>query len=369
MDNWLVLGPHTAIYVYRLRAALGCPLLPILHGPVLPCACHRMRDVRTRDLGRILDFSSFDLTKNGLELDLREDGVSYWQSPAFSVMPDGRCRFTQVPEIIVTMDKHRPCTPRLRSFVWSRPLPDGAFLALPGNVALPRPELVLHMLASHGGTPLHVLAGLMSLACSGIGLLPNGIRVSESKYGFVRRPSLSSRATFAQWCDLQGETRGSASLRRALCHAVDTAESPQEIATQLMFGLPLRYGGLGHRSVLVNHQVNLTELGRSLCGKSACRIDVYLEDERFGLENQGVFDHYLTSGQAIDDDNRKKALAQLGITLEFIKHGDLANEDLVLDIDRRAWSACDKRPPTPTSRQRKLRARVWSDLCSPSFLR
>ena len=110
--------------------------------------------------------------------------------------------------------------------------------------------------------------------------------------------------------------RGARPLAEAAELMTGPCESPFEVQTSLLLGLPRRLGGMGFTDIENNKVIRLSSEARSLCGKSECRADVYLgardSARPVDIECQGAVVH--DSGEsAISDSRRIAALQSMGI--------------------------------------------------------
>ena len=110
--------------------------------------------------------------------------------------------------------------------------------------------------------------------------------------------------------------RGARSLTEVAELMTGPCESPFEVQTSLLLGLPRRFGGMGFTVIENNKVIHLSSDARALCGKSTCRADIYLEGNGVAspvdIECQGVMVH--DSGEsAISDSRRTAALQSMGI--------------------------------------------------------
>lgn len=110
--------------------------------------------------------------------------------------------------------------------------------------------------------------------------------------------------------------RGARPLAEAAELMTGVCDSPFEVQTSLLLGLPRRLGGMGFTDIENNKVIRLSSEARSLCGKSECRADVYLgardSARPVDIECQGAVVH--DSGEsAISDSRRIAALQSMGI--------------------------------------------------------
>lgn len=110
--------------------------------------------------------------------------------------------------------------------------------------------------------------------------------------------------------------RGARPLAEAAELMTGPCDSPFEVQTSLLLGLPRRLGGMGFTDIENNKVIRLSSDARALCGKSTCRADIYLEGNGLAgpvdIECQGAMVH--DSGEsAISDSRRTAALQSMGI--------------------------------------------------------
>lgn len=110
--------------------------------------------------------------------------------------------------------------------------------------------------------------------------------------------------------------RGARPLAEAAELMTGVCDSPFEVQTSLLLGLPRRLGGMGFTDIENNKVIHLSSDARALYGKSTCRADIYLEGDSVAgpvdIECQGAMVH--DSGEsAISDSRRTAALQSMGI--------------------------------------------------------
>lgn len=110
--------------------------------------------------------------------------------------------------------------------------------------------------------------------------------------------------------------RGARPLAEAAELMTGPCDSPFEVQTSPLLGLPRRLGGMGFTDIENNKVIRLSSDARALCGKSTCRADIYLEargtHRPVDIECQGAMVH--DSGEsAISDSRRTAALQSMGI--------------------------------------------------------
>ena len=110
--------------------------------------------------------------------------------------------------------------------------------------------------------------------------------------------------------------RGARPLTEAAELMTGPCESPFEVQTSLLLGLPRRLGGMGLTDIENNKEIRLSSDARALCGKSTCRADIYLEGNGVAgpvdIECQGAMVHD-SDESVISDSRRTAALQSMGI--------------------------------------------------------
>ncbi len=110
--------------------------------------------------------------------------------------------------------------------------------------------------------------------------------------------------------------RGARPLAEAAELMTGPCDSPFEVQTSLLLGLPRRLGGMGFTDIENNKVIRLSSDARALCGKSTCRADIYLEargaHRPVDIECQGAVVHD-SNESALSDSRRIAALQSMGI--------------------------------------------------------
>lgn len=132
---------------------------------------------------------------------------------------------------------------------------------------------------------------------------------------WMRPPLLSIEELSSFTSEVVGR-RGARPLAKVAELVTGVCDSPFEVQTSLLLGLPRRLGGMGFTDIENNKVIHLSSDARALCGKSTCRADIYLEGNDVAvpvdIECQGAMVH--DSGEsAISDSRRTAALQSMGI--------------------------------------------------------
>ena len=225
-----------------------------------------------------------------------------------------------------------------RDHFWSGECPFGSIWEHELGVSVASPAMTLLGLASTIPFPQLLMA--VYEMCGGFAVFRPSEAIEETmrKYwhggterlGFWKRVMPTKGAPTSLWMrppllDLEelkrfasevAGHRGARPLAEATELMTGPCESPFEVQTSLLLGLPRRLGGMGFTDIENNKVIRLSSDARALCGKSTCRADIYLEargaHRPVDIECQGAMVH--DSGEsAISDSRRTAALQSMGI--------------------------------------------------------
>lgn len=134
--------------------------------------------------------------------------------------------------------------------------------------------------------------------------------------GLWMRPPLLGLDELKRFASEVAGHRGARPLAEAAEFMTGVCDSPFEVQTSLLLGLPRRLGGMGLTDIENNKVIRLSSDARALCGKSACRADIYLEargaHRPVDIECQGAVVHD-SNESALSDSRRIAALQSMGI--------------------------------------------------------
>lgn len=157
-------------------------------------------------------------------------------------------------------------TPGFRTHVWSRPLPDGAFIRVDDAISVASPNFCLLQLAARMDPAEHIQVGFE--LCSTYSLLPYGT-------GFVTRDTpLTSRNSVLRYLDALPGAYGVKKARRNLRWLSDRAASPMETRLALQLQLPTQLGGYRFPRAELNHRYELSARARRETGTRYFKGDV-----------------------------------------------------------------------------------------------
>lgn len=225
-------------------------------------------------------------------------------------------------ELLVGRAQDRRHAAEIACHVWRGSVPDGSILRLSEGVYVTSPELTLLQQASS----LH-----QASLCQMLGrYLGTWTPKDDGQLGQQERMPLTTFERLNGFIAGVGRARGVANLRLAMAYTCEGAASRPETTLQLVMSLPSGLSGLALPQPYMNYRVDLTSLGRRICGKESIRIDLCWPDAHFGLEYQGQ-EHGKTLG---DDYARWYAARDAGYELWFIAKEQLESSTQMGHIGR-----------------------------------
>lgn len=225
-----------------------------------------------------------------------------------------------------------------RDHFWSGECPFGSIWEHELGVSVASPAMTLLCLASTIPFPQLLMA--VYEMCGGFAVFQPSEAIEEAmrKYwhgsserlGFWKRVMSTKGAPTSLWMrpplldldelkrfasEVAGH-RGARPLAEAAELMTGPCESPFEVQTSLLLGLPRRLGGMGFTDIENNKVIHLSSDARALCGKSTCRADIYLEargaHRPVDIKCQGAVVHD-SNESALSDSRRIAALQSMGI--------------------------------------------------------
>ena len=130
---------------------------------------------------------------------------------------------------------------------------------------------------------------------------------------YTERPPLTCVEELKRYAEGATGARGADNLKRALLYVRDGSRSPMETAFAMLLILPKRLGGLGLRSVQMNHRVEVTGRAQALTRRREFYFDAFLASSKTDLEYNG-FHHDEDEARVIDEE-RRSALGCMGYTI------------------------------------------------------
>ena len=173
----------------------------------------------------------------------------------------------------------------------------------------------------------------ISELCGTYALFPGG-NESYRKLKTARTTTEDLRAFFLA---LRQRNHAAKALR-ALRYVRVGSRSPMETATVMLLILPMREGGLGIRSVTMNHEIPVTKAARTLTRRTTLVCDAFIARCRLDIEYNGIL--HEQANQRIIDAERLNALRAMGYEMLVIDRaavfGALPFRRLMASIERHA---------------------------------
>lgn len=252
-------------------------LLPTLYskGPILSiCLSNRTADLALRELRR-----------RGIQLDTASSQLIRDCTPSagevVSVADELGIITSDSLEVLVGSQENRRTTGKLTTHLWTVTPPEGSFYALGDGAYLPTPCFCLLQQARE----LHLIQ-----LCQMLGYYLGTEQIVRVKNGVTRKvalPPLTTEEELTHYLQSAKGIKGVLALREALRYTCANAASPQETNLQLMLTLPIAYYGFGLKPPIMNYEVELHALARTLYPHEKCYIDLCWPDAKRGLEYQG----------------------------------------------------------------------------------
>ncbi|OUO63722.1 hypothetical protein B5F70_08295 [Collinsella sp. An268] len=169
--------------------------------------------------------------------------------------------------------------------------------------------------------------------CGTYALFPGG-NESYRKLKTARTTTEDLRAFFLA----MRQRNHAAKALRALRYVRDGSRSPMETATVMLLVLSMREGGLGIRSVTMNHEIPVTKAARKLTRRKTLICDAFIARCLLDIEYNGIL-HEQTD-QRIIDAERLNALHAMGYEMLVIDRSALFSvlsfRRLMASIERHA---------------------------------
>ena len=193
------------------------------------------------------------------------------------------------------------------------------------------------------------------------------VPLAQSRAGFdsyiERSQPVVTRDEVRAYLSKRTGLRGSRKAADALMHVRDGARSPAECAIAMLVNLTKKDGGLGCRSLRLNHRLEVPEAVRPLTTSSSLEVDIYVPRLKAGVEYDGEV--HADAAQRARDAERLSALAAMGVRIDVITRKQLAEQlPLHRAMNAVARSFGIKLDPTPQFQRaqnelRKFLIRNW----------
>lgn len=171
-----------------------------------------------------------------------------------------------------------------------------------------------------------------------------------------RKPLASVRKLREFFARMPGR-RGVGRAMRALGYVRDGSRSPMETALVMMLILPRKVGGLGLKTVEMDHRIEVRERFRDMTTRRFLIADVYIVAARLDIEYHGF--HHDQAGRDVSDAERENTLRAMGHHVIVVRKGSFFERRAFLRameaIRMRAGVRPAKMPHDFAERQERLR--------------
>lgn len=224
--------------------------------------------------------------------------------------------------ILVSGAAARVRSRRVRSHIWSTPLPEGALCRLTDDVLLASPGFCLQQMAAR--------SSLARIASVGMEICGCYTRPRQAYRSFYKRPPL---VTAAELTDLFADNHGYGArrAREALAYVVDGSRSPMETVLVLFLILPVELGGCGLPRPLLNARVEIPPSLQRALGKPYLVVDLCWPELGIIFEYDS-YEFHSTPSQVDSDAVRNEGLRDLGWMVRSITFGMLKREAMRTEL-------------------------------------
>lgn len=132
----------------------------------------------------------------------------------------------------------------------------------------------------------------------------------QMRLGFRSRSPLTSREEITSFLDKQHHSHGLKLARKAIRYCYDNAESPYEVKLVMVLCLPLCHGGFGLPFPVLNMEIELDEIGRTMTSANSIRPDLIWPEQKVVVEYDS--DLHTGSRKIADDSIRRNVLIHMG---------------------------------------------------------
>ena len=200
-----------------------------------------------------------------------------------------------------------------KAHVFSRTLPENAFLAFGGGVFVSSPELCFFQMA--GKLELIKLIELGFELCGTYtpSVISQGgegpTDLVKSQFNLPKLTDVKRLTSFVQ--RMEG-VHGYKLASKALRYVADNSNSPMETILTMLMTLPYRLGGYGLPMPNLNHPVVPVKAVRRTTGRSHFRCDLFWPDKKLAVEYDSE-EYHDNLKKMSEDAARRNTLTSLGL--------------------------------------------------------
>lgn len=202
--------------------------------------------------------------------------------------------------------------------VHSASIPSGSIMQVESDVFVTSPEWCFVQMAEMLSFPQLVLLGFELCGTYSLPVQASG--------DFMKRDVLTSIVKLKCFIESIEGARGLKLAKQALRHVVPDSASPMETITTLLLCLPVRLGGYGLPTPVLNHRIDIGRSARRVSSKGFYVCDLYWPSARLCVEYDSDRFH-CGSVRIASDANRRNALSYLGITVVTMTRAQVLNCD------------------------------------------
>ncbi len=230
-------------------------------------------------------------------------------------------------------------------------LPAGSVFKLARNVFVCSPELALLQIAASGISRI----ALLELAYETCGTYRRALCDGGAVFNVAPFCAKERIGAFAR---KHPSLRGSKIISKLLPYLANESASPQETKLALLFCLPLRFGGYGFKTPVMNYVVPSSDHAYAIAKRAFFRCDICWPEWKIDLEYQSAFAHAGEPAR-IRDSRRTNALASMGWTTIGVTGDEIESASACDAIAKAIRTAMGKRqnrlPSSYALRQQELR--------------
>lgn len=218
--------------------------------------------------------------------------------------------------LLVPNEGGRKVASNLTCHIWSRAIPEEAFVRVEDGVYACSPEFTFFQMAEY--LSLHELIALGFEYCGTYSL-----QAHEKQCVFGVAP-LTSAARLKRFVERLPSARHVEKARKAASLVRDGSASPMETALYMTMCLSRKMGGYALPCAILNYRVALNEKARKIYKREYCLCDLYFPEAGVDLEYDGRDYHF---GKDASDRARAVALGIMGcayVSVSAIQYRDEA---------------------------------------------